>query len=77
MLYWNQLGSKAIKKYEQVYIVSFSKIMMGRKKRVRKNKQRGMHKKMLTGKKPMSEERKKELKKRKETQKEEIKNSKK
>jgi hypothetical protein len=36
---------------------------MGRKKRVRKNTQRGMHKKFITGKKPMSPERKAERKK--------------
>ncbi len=41
---------------------------MGRKKRVRKNKQRGMFKKMISGKKPMSPERKMELKKIKENQ---------
>jgi hypothetical protein len=43
---------------------------MPRKKRVRNNKQRGMHKKMITGKKPMSTERKAERKKISETQRE-------
>ena len=41
---------------------------MGRKKRVRKGTQRKMHKRMVTGKKPMSAEQKEARKKIRETQ---------
>jgi hypothetical protein len=40
-------------------------------KRKRKNTQRGMHRKMISGKKPMSDEEKEARKKIKETQREE------
>ena len=40
---------------------------MGNKRRQRKGKQRGMHRKMRTAKKPMSEEQKAERKKIQET----------
>jgi hypothetical protein len=40
-------------------------------KRIKKHKHRGMHKKMLSGKKPMSEEQKEARKKMKEKQREE------
>jgi len=43
---------------------------MPRVKRVRKNKQRGMFKKQMTGKKPMTAEQKAERKKRSEAQRE-------
>ena len=43
---------------------------MARKKRVRKNTQRKMHKRRITGKKPMSAEQKELRKKQKETDRE-------
>jgi len=43
---------------------------MVKKKRVRKNKQRGMHHKMITGKKPMTKEQKVERKAQRESQRE-------
>lgn len=56
--------------HKNVYIPLFPTIFMSRKKRVRKNKQRGMFKKQITGKKPMSSEQKAERKKISETQRE-------
>jgi len=43
---------------------------MGRKKRIRRNTQRNMHSRMITGKKPMSIEQKKVNKEAREAQKE-------
>ena len=42
---------------------------MGRKKRIRRNTQRNMHKRMITGKKPMGTEQKEARKKIREAQK--------
>jgi len=44
------------------------------KKRIRRNKQRNMHKRKIVGKKPMSSEQKEERKKIRETQRETNKN---